>query len=137
MSYTQIGKYKSSYCGRLSYTFLVKHSTRYTYFQKLIARDVQQEAHRILLPSSFSRPQEEQEPVLMFLLCASNTPKEQPGLQGTTGSPDQEGWTQPATATGAHPCARQAIAFETFRMLRPRKGNACCYTTFVQHTTDV
>lgn len=55
-----------------------------------------QKSHRILLPNNFSRAQEEQESVPMFLPFASNTPKEQPGLQGITGSSGQEGRTQPA-----------------------------------------
>lgn len=71
------------------------------------------------------------------LPSASNTPKERSGLQGTTCSSGQERWTQPATATGVRPSAGQAIAFASFRILRPRKGNACCYITFVQDTTDM
>lgn len=52
---------------------------------------------------------------------ASKTQKEQAGLQGTMCSPGQEGWTQPATATDAHPGARQAMTFESFRIAQIQK----------------
>ncbi|KAK4815351.1 hypothetical protein QYF61_000183, partial [Mycteria americana] len=54
----------------------------------------------------------------------------------TVRAPGQQGWRQPAAATGDH-CTGQAIAFESFKILSPRKGTARCYTTFARGITDV